>query len=104
MGDKTGVDESIGDVLGEDSDVLMVGAEIVAAFVICPVDLHNRFVGSVPVVVDVKFFFLIQFVIVANHMLLGQMTHFVLVDLVPVVLAYEVPLEAWEGVHTATHQ
>lgn len=102
MGERSRFCESIWDILSEDLDVLIVGAEIFSGVVLGLEDLHDGLGGCVAIVVGLHLLLLIETGVVENEVLLGQGSLFVLVDLVAVVPAQEGPAIRRHGVRTAT--
>jgi uncharacterized membrane-anchored protein len=58
VSESLGVNQSIGDVLSEDLDILVVGAEILVVTVLGPIRLDDRLSGGKSIVVCFLLFFL----------------------------------------------
>lgn len=98
------ISQSIGDILGKDLDILIVGTEILLSLVISLINLDDWFVAHIPEVVSLEFFLLIESRIVEDHMFLCNDSMLILVDLVVIVSSDEVPAEGRDGVGTvASH-
>ena len=67
----SGIDESERNVLSKNSDIFMIRAEIVASLILSLINLDNRFVVGIPVIVGLNLFSLTQLRVILNDMFLG---------------------------------
>ena len=71
VGDISCIDESERNVLSKNSDIFMIRAEIVASLILSLINLDNRFVVGIPVIVGLNLFSLTQLRVILNDMFLG---------------------------------